>query len=315
MQVLVTGGAGFIGSHLAAALAASGAQVRALDDLSSGKRENLAGLPVELIVGDVAEMAVVRAAVSGCDLIFHQAAFVSAPRSITEPGLNQHSNVTGTFNVFEAARQAGVRRVVYASSAAVYGNLPDLPKRENDPLQLLTPYAAAKRMAEIMAESYHAAYGLELVGLRYMNVFGPRQDPASPYSGVLSIFCQAAIAGQGVTIFGDGEQTRDFVYVADVVRANLLAAQAPSPKLPDTPIFNVGQGKQTSLNQIVAMLAKMTGRPLPITYQPERAGDIKHSAADISQARERLGFVPETAVADGLNTTLDWFRNQAASDQ
>lgn len=308
MRVLVTGGAGFIGSHLAAAWVAAGASVRVLDDLSSGKRENLAGLPVELIVGDVAEMDVVATAVAGCDLIFHQAAFVSVPRSINEPALNQRSNVTGTFNLFEAARRAGVRRVVYASSSAVYGNLPGLPKRECDPLQLLTPYAAAKRAAEIMAESFNAAYGMEFVGLRYMNVFGPRQDPASPYSGVLSIFCQAAIAGQGVTIYGDGEQTRDFVYVADVVRANLLAAQAPASRLSPAPVFNVGCGEQTSLNQIVAMLSAITERPLPAVYQSERNGDIKHSMADISQAREKLGFGPETAVADGLRTTLDWFR-------
>lgn len=307
MRILVTGGAGFIGSHLTAALTADGAQVRVLDDFSSGQRENLAGLPVELIVGDVAEMDVVQTAVANCDLIFHQAALVSVPRSVTEPELNQHSNVTGTFNIFEAARQAGVKRIVYASSAAVYGNRPGLPKRETDPLQLITPYAAAKRTAEIMAESYNAAYGMEIIGLRYMNVFGPRQDPSSPYSGALSIFCQAAIAGQGVTIFGDGEQTRDFVYVGDVVQANLRAAALPNGRLPDTPVFNVGRGQQTSLNQIVAMLSEITGRPIHTAYQSERPGDIKHSVADISLAQGKLGFMPETAVKEGLRLTMDWF--------
>ncbi|MCP4424108.1 MAG: NAD-dependent epimerase/dehydratase family protein [Chloroflexi bacterium] len=308
MRVLVTGGAGFIGSHLAAALTADGAQVRALDNLSGGKRENLADLPVELIVGDVADMEMVKTAVSGCDLIFHQAAYVSAPRSLEEPDLNHRSNVTGSFNLFEAARQAGVKRVVFASSAAVYGNLPGLPKRENDPLQLLTPYAAAKRMNEIMAENYNAAYGMEIVGLRYMNVFGPRQDPSSSYSGVLSIFCQAAIARRGVTIYGDGEQTRDFVYVADVVQANLRAAATPSAQLPPRPVFNVGRGRQTSLNEIVAMLSEIVGQPIPATYAAERAGDIKRSVADIGLAQDSLGFKPETAVAAGLQATLNWFR-------
>lgn len=308
MRVLITGGAGFIGSHLAAALAAEGAQVRVLDDLSSGKRENLAGLPVELVVGDVAKMDVVETAVANCDLIFHQAALVSVPRSIREPELNQHSNVTGTFNIFEAARKAGVKRVVYASSAAVYGNLPGLPKHENDALQLLTPYAAAKRTAEIIAESYNAAYGMEIVGLRYTNVFGPRQDPSSPYSGVLSIFCRAAIAGHGITIFGDGEQTRDFIYVADVVQANLRAAQLPTNRLTHLPVFNVGRGRQTSLNQIVTMLSDIVGQPIPVVYKPERPGDIKHSVVDIGLARERLGFVPGTAVHEGLRATLNWFK-------
>ena len=311
MQVLVTGGAGFIGSHLTAALVAAGHDVRVLDNLSSGKRENLAGLPVELIVGDVAAMDDVETAVAGCDLVFHQAALVSVPRSIQEPELNQRSNVTGTFNLFEAARRAGVRRVVYASSAAVYGNLPGLPKREDSPLQLITPYAAAKRIAEVMAESYRAAYDMELVGLRYMNVFGPRQDPSSPYSGVLSIFCRAAVAGQGVNIFGDGEQTRDFVYVADVVQANLRAATTPARRLPTNPLFNVGRGQQTSLNQIVVLLSGITTRPIPINYQSERPGDIKHSVADIRAAREMLGYTPETAVADGLQATLDWFQAQS----
>lgn len=310
MHILVTGGAGFIGSHLAAALVAAGHQVRALDDLSSGHRENLAGLPVELIVGNVGEMAAVETAVTGIDLIFHQAALASVPRSIKEPQLNYKSNVAGTFNVFEAARQAGIKRIVYASSAAVYGQLPGLPKREDSPLQLLTPYAAAKSMGENLAASYNAAYGMEIVSLRYMNIFGPRQDPASPYSGVLSIFCQAVVDGSGVTIFGDGEQTRDYVYISDVVQANLRAAAVPFDRISDSPVYNVGSGQQTSLNEIIALLSQLAGRPIPVTYQMERFGDIRHSLADIRLAQEKLGFRAETAVLTGLEKTLAWFQIQ-----
>jgi len=306
MQVLVTGGAGFIGSHLTKALLAEGAAVRVLDNLSTGNRCNLAGLDVELIEGDVADWEVVRSAVSDCALVYHQAALVSVPRSLEQPQLNQRSNVTGFFNVIEAARQAAVKRVVYASSAAVYGNLPQLPNRESDPLAPITPYAAAKRMGEVLAGSYAAAYGLEVIGLRYMNVFGPRQDPSSPYSGVLSIFCRAVLENRGVTIHGDGEQTRDFIYVADVVQANLRAARIAAQHLSDEPVFNVGRGKQTSLNQIVALLQEIAERPLPVSYSAERPGDIKHSVADISRARQMLGFEPKTTVKEGLAATLAW---------
>lgn len=309
MRVLVTGGAGFIGSHLVTALANDGHHVRVLDDLSSGRRENLAGLPVELVVGDVGEMDVVATAVAHCDLIFHQAALVSVPRSIQEPDRNHHSNVNGSFNVFEAARHAGIKRIIYASTAAVYGQLPGLPKREDSPLQMLTPYAASKRMGELLAASYNYAYGMEIISLRYMNVFGPRQNPASPYSGVLSIFCQAAVNGKGVTIFGDGEQTRDFVYVSDVVQANLRAAAVPAAQLRDSLIFNVGRGQQTSLNEIVTQLSQLTGQAIPITHQPARPGDIKHSVADVGLAQEKLGFVAETAVPTGLKNTLAWLRS------
>jgi UDP-glucose 4-epimerase len=309
-RVLVTGGAGFIGSHLTAALVAQGAQVRVLDDLSTGSRQNLDGLPVTLIEGDVADAAVVRTAVDGCDLVLHQAALVSVPRSITEPALHHQSNVIGSFNVFEAARQAGVRRLVYASSSAVYGDQPGLPKREDDPVAPISPYGVGKRMNELLAVSYAAVYGLELVGLRYMNVFGPRQDPSSPYSGVLSLFCRAAIAGQRCTIYGDGRQTRDFIYVDDVVRANLLAAALPAERLPAQAVFNVGYGQQTSLNQIVEILGVLTGRPLATVYEAERPGDIKHSVADISRAQRILGFQPQTTLEEGLRATLAWFRGQ-----
>lgn len=306
-QILVTGGAGFIGSHLTAALAAQGASVRVLDNLSSGFRENLNGLDVAFIEGDIADFAVVATAVSGCDLIFHQAALVSVPRSLKDPALNQQTNVTGTFNVLEAARQAGVPRVVYASSAAVYGNKTTLPHRETEPVAPLTPYAAAKQMNETMAQTYAVAYGLETIGLRYMNVFGPRQDPSSPYSGVLSIFCRAALNGQTCIIHGDGEQTRDFIFVDDVVQANLLAARLPVAQIPKPAVFNVGRGVQTSLNAIIEMLGEIMERPLPTEHQATRQGDIRHSVAAIDRACNLLGFASQEAVLSGLQKTVAWF--------
>jgi nucleoside-diphosphate-sugar epimerase len=310
MRVLVTGGAGFIGSHLVKALIADGATVRVLDDLSSGSRANLQDVPVEFIEGSIVDWETVRAAVDGCELVFHQAAVVSVPYSIEDPWTTYQTNVTGTFNVFEAARQARLRRVVYASSSAVYGNLPGIPKREESKLAAISPYAATKQMNEVLAGSYTAAYGMELVGLRYMNVFGPRQDPSSPYSGVLSIFCQAMVDDRQCTIHGDGEQTRDFVFVADVVQANLLSSSVPLAKLPRGAIFNVGRGEQTSLNEIVDMLTELANKPLPVIYGEERAGDIKHSVADIRRARHVLGFTPQTSVLEGLRQTLDWFGRQ-----
>lgn len=309
MQVLVTGGAGFIGSHLTAALVAQGHTVRVLDNLSSGKRANLVGIPAELIVGDIRDGTVVQTAVSGCDLVFHLAALVSVPQSVENPLLNHQVNVDGTFQVFDAARQAGVSRVVYASSAAVYGNLPKLPKEECDPLAPISPYAAAKLMNETMARVYHTVYDLELVGMRYMNVFGPRQDPSSPYSGALSIFCQAAIQGKTITIFGDGSQTRDFIYVTDVVQAMIQAMLVDRSRLGETAVFNVGRGQQTSLNEIVSMLSEIVGHELPVRYGPTRIGDIQHSVADIGRARNQLNFQPQVTVVDGLYTTLTWFRN------
>jgi UDP-glucose 4-epimerase len=306
-KVLITGGAGFIGSHLAGAFVAAGAGVRVLDDLSTGSLDNLEALPVELVVGDICDPEVVDRAVQGCDLLIHQAALVSVPKSIENPALTYRTNVTGTFNLFEAARQEGIRRVVYASSSAVYGNLPGLPKREDDALEAGTPYAASKLMIENLANAYRASYGMDIAGLRYMNVFGPRQDPSSPYSGVLSLFCQAAISGDLCTVYGDGEQTRDFIYVNDVVQANLLAAKAPADKLPDPAIFNIGRGEQNSLNQILDMLAELTGGKISVAYEAARPGDIKHSVADINRARKCLDFRPEVSVVDGLRDTLEWF--------
>ncbi len=306
MRVLVTGGAGFIGSHLVDALIARGDSVRILDNFSTGSMDNV-NAAAELVQGDVSDWETVRTAVTDCDLVFHEAALVSVPYSIENPTLNHETNVTGTFNVFEAARQEEIRRVVYATSSAVYGNRPGLPKLESDPPAPISPYAAAKLMTEQYAAAFNACYDIECVGLRYMNVYGPRQNPGSPYSGVLSIFAERAMKGQGVTVHGDGGQTRDFVNVRDVVQANLLASTAAFD--PAACIFNVGLGEQTSLNQIVDVLGTITGAPLAVTYGDERPGDIRHSCADITQARQTLSFDPQVDLLTGLRETLAWFES------
>ncbi|MDJ0753296.1 MAG: NAD-dependent epimerase/dehydratase family protein [Ardenticatenaceae bacterium] len=303
-RVLVTGGAGFIGSHLVARLDADGVEVLVLDNLSTGSLDNLAGLNYQFFEGDIADFDILKRAAAGCDLIFHQAAMVSVPQSLAHPDLNHRSNIIGNSNLFEAARQAGVGRVVYASSAAVYGNRPGLPKKENDSTESLTPYSAGKLFSEILGQTYLNAYGLESVGLRYMNVFGPRQDPSSPYSGVLSIFCQAALNDGVCKVFGDGEQTRDFIYVEDVVQANLKAAFAPANQLGDNYIFNIGRGEQTSLNHILRVLGELTGKAINVIYMEERHGDIRHSVADISAARKVLKFDPQVTIKEGLKQTL-----------
>jgi len=307
MNALVTGGAGFIGSHLTAALLANGHTVSVFDNLSTGKQVNLAGLRVNFIKGELTDLEAVKKAVIGHDVVFHLAGMVSVPRSIAEPGLNHQINVTGTFNLFEAARLTGVRRVVYASSAAVYGAEPTLPAKEDSTVVPMSPYGAAKYIAEIYALAYAAVYPeIEFVGLRYMNVYGPRQDPSSPYSGVLSIFCQAVLNGRTCTIFGDGQQTRDFVYVSDIVEANLLAARKPLPQR--AVVFNVGCGQQTSLNQIVTLLSELGPAPLKAIYVDERPGDIRHSVADISFISQSLGFAPKVSLREGLRETLNWFK-------
>ena len=304
MQVLVTGGAGFIGSHLVEALLQRGDKVHVLDNLSTGKWEYLDGLPLEWIQGDIEDWPTVQRAVQGCDLIFHLAALVSVPRSVAEPQLNHSVNVTGTFQIFEAARQAGLKRLVYASSAAVYGDAPVLPSTESISPRPITPYGLAKYLNEQYAAVYNHTYGTEFIGLRYFNVYGPRQDPGSPYSGVLTLFCQAVMTGKGVTVHGDGQQTRDFVYVMDVVSANLAAADVPwRAGMPA--VFNVGSGKQTSLQQILEKIK--LSYPLPVTYGPERAGDIRHSVAEVALAKQWLNFVPEVALTTGLQKTVDWF--------
>ena len=304
MRVLVTGGAGFIGSHIVDALLANGHEVRVFDNLSTGTRTNVA-TSAELLIGDIRDYDAVRAAVEGCDLVYHEAALVSVPLSVERPLDNHAINTTGTVNVFEAARCAGVRRVVFASSAAVYGEPETMPIAESAKLNPLSPYALSKLMNEQLAQLYNELYGMEIVGLRYMNVFGPRQRADSPYSGVISIFLDRVRNGQPLTIHGDGEQTRDFIAVADVVRANIHAGTAPFSHA----IANVGRGKQTTVKELVEVIQTVVGNQVEVSYGESRAADIRHSCADTRRATE-WGFSAETALNAGLSQTYRWLNAQ-----
>ncbi|HXR98004.1 MAG TPA: NAD-dependent epimerase/dehydratase family protein [Terriglobales bacterium] len=304
MRSLVTGGAGFIGSAVVRALLARGDEVRVLDNFSTGKRENLTGLAgaVEILAGDLLDADALRRAVAGREAVFHLAAKVSVPQSVAMPLEDQRTNCEGTLRLLQAAAAAGVGRLVYSSSAAVYGDNPRLPLVESEAPRPLSPYGVSKCAGELYARMFSAAYGLEAVALRYFNVFGPRQDPNSPYSGVLSRFMDATRRGEPVTIFGDGRQTRDFIYVEDVARANLLAQEAPGLA---GEVFNVGRGEATSLLQIAELLAQLTGTgDRAPRFEPARAGDIVHSLADIGKARQRLGFAPRWTVEAGLRAML-----------
>jgi len=307
MRVLVTGGAGFIGSNLVDALVARGDEVVVLDDLSTGKRENLAaaGDGVRLIVGSVADAETVEAAAAGCELIYHEAAIASVQRTVEAPLDTNLVNLGGTLNVLEAARAAGVRRVVFAGSAATYGDNPDMPLRESATPRPLSPYAIEKLASEQYVKVWAELFGLETVTLRYFNVFGPRQDPGSPYSGVISIFVDRLLRGMAPTIFGDGGQTRDFVYVADVVRANLLAGTQPGVS---GRTFNIAGGGQTSLLELYGHLRDLIGGPERPAFAEARAGDIRHSLADIGAARSALGYAPSVSVAAGLSRLVDSLR-------
>lgn len=303
-RVLVTGGCGFIGSHLCEALLAAGANVRVLDNLSSGRESNLGDARggLELRLGDVRDAEAVRSAMEGVEWVFHEAALVSVADSVARPRACHEINATGTLQVLEAAKAAGARRVVLASTAAVYGNDPVLPKREDFPPRPASPYAAAKSAAEGWMAVYAGLYGLETVILRYFNVYGVRQDPSSPYSGVISRFVEALRAGRRPVVFGDGNQTRDFVAVGDIVRANLLAASQPDAGSGEA--FNIGSGEPVSLLTVLGVLGEAAGRVLEPEFRPERAGDIRHSAADIGLARRRLGFEPRIGLGEGLRSLL-----------
>lgn len=306
MKTLIIGGAGFIGSHIAEALLNKNRPVRILDNFRSGHRKNLAGLDVEIIEGDIADFKTVYQAMVGCDLVFQMAALVSVPHSIKDPELNHQINVTGAYNVFEAARQHGIKRVVYASSAAVYGDKPELPCTLSATVNPISPYAAAKYMNELYAATYNRAYGTEFIGLRYFNVYGPRQDPTSPYSGFLSICCDFIVKGKELTIFGDGEQTRDFVYVTDVAQANILASETEFS--PEKSVFNIATGRSASLNQVLDTFNQITDQGIRYQYGPSRAGDIPRSAADISHTIKHLNFTPQQPLEDGLAQTLKWYQ-------
>ncbi|MEK7530364.1 MAG: NAD-dependent epimerase/dehydratase family protein [Patescibacteria group bacterium] len=301
-NVLVTGGAGFVGSYLVRALIKEGVQVRVVDDLSTGKRERLSGLPVEFIEASLFEREKWRPLLAGVDTIFHLAARTSAPESILNP-LDTHAvNVSGTVVVLEEARTAAVQRVVYAGSAAVYGDEPSLPKREDSPIAPQSPYGLTKYMGEEYCRLYTQVFGLSTVILRYMNIVGAGQDPKSGYAAVIPIFVQKVRDGQPLSISGDGTQTRDFVSVDDVVRANILAARADGVS---GETFNIGTGVETSLNDFVEALARASGTSSQVMYDPPRPGDIYRSVADVTKARERLGFVAEVPFNEAVRRAFN----------
>ena len=303
---LVTGGAGFIGSHLAEELVRRGERVRVVDSFITGKRDNLKHIPgVELIEGDLADLAVAQRAVAGVDYVLHQAAIPSVPRSVQDPITSNRANIDASLNVLVAARDAGVRRVVYAGSSSAYGDTPTLPKVETMGTAPLSPYALQKLVAEQYCQMFTRLYGLETVTIRYFNVFGPRQDPSSPYSGVISLFIRALVEGRPPTIYGDGEQTRDFTYVANVVDGVLRACTASGAS---GEVINVATGGRISLNQLFNALKGLTGADVNPIYAEPRAGDVRDSQADISKARSLLGYQPLVALDQGLEQTVAWFR-------
>ncbi|MCI0682534.1 MAG: SDR family oxidoreductase [Gemmataceae bacterium] len=306
---LVTGGAGFIGSHLVDALLGEGHEVRVLDNFVTGSKANLARSrsSIELIEGDVIDLDLVQRATRGVDIVFHQAALASVPRSVADPIATHHACATGTLHVLAAAREAGVRRVVYAASSSAYGNKEELPKRETDPPQPLSPYAAAKLAGEHYCVAFTKVYGLETVRLRYFNIFGPRQSPHGPYAAVIPLFIEAMLAGRSPTIHGDGTQSRDFTFVADAVQANLLAATAP--RAPGK-LYNVACGQRTSLLRLVELLNQCLKTEIKPVHTKPRAGDVQHSQADIAAAMTDLGYRPRTSLEDGLGACLDYIRSQ-----
>ena len=304
---VVTGGAGFIGSHLAEALVARGERVRVADSFITGHRGNLAALGhgIDLVEGDLADEAVARRAVAGADYVLHQAAIPSVPRSVADPITSHRANVDATLQILVAARDAGVKRVVYAASSSAYGDTPEMPKREDMPTNPLSPYALQKLIGEQYMQMFTALYGLETVSIRYFNVFGPRQDPSSPYSGVIALFVTALLEGAAPTITGDGEQTRDFTYVANIVDGVLLAATAPRAS---GEVINVATGRQISINELARALGTIIGNSTPPVHIEARTGDVRHSLADITKARDRLGYEPTVDLEEGLRRTVEWYR-------
>jgi len=311
----VTGGAGFIGSHLTEELLRRGHQVRVADNFSTGKRENIdaavrasgvtAPAAIDIVEGDLADLEVARRAVEGSQFVLHQAAIPSVPRSVKDPISSNRANIDGTLNVLVAARDAGVKRVVFAGSSSEYGDTPTLPKHEAMPTNPLSPYALQKVVGEEYLRLFTRLYGLETVSIRYFNVFGPRQDPGSPYSGVISLFIKWLLAGQAPTIYGDGGQTRDFTYVANVVDGVLRACEAPGAS---GEAINVATEGRISLNELLAVLQGIIGTNLVATYGPPRVGDVRDSQASIDKARRLLGYAPIVPFEEGLRRTVAWFR-------
>src|SRR5919198_4362035 len=308
---LVTGGAGFIGSHLAEELVRRGHRVRVVDSLITGKRRNLDHISgVEFLEGDLAETNVAARAVQGMDYVLHQAAIPSVPRSVRDPITSNRANVDASLNILVAARDAGVKRLVYAGSSSAYGNTPTLPKREDMPTNPLSPYALQKLVAEQYCQLFTQLYGFETVTIRYFNVFGPRQDPSSPYSGVISLFASALLEGRRPVIYGDGEQTRDFTYVANVVDGVLRAAEAPGVS---GEMVNVATGTRISLNELLRVMNTIVGTSIQPIYKEPRPGDVRDSQADITKAKKLLGYTPIVGLEEGLRHTLDWCRTAGAA--
>lgn len=308
---LITGIAGFIGSSLARAVLAQGDQVRGIDNLATGKRENLEEIRerIDFRESDILDLERVRAACEGVDYVLHQAAIPSVPKSVLDPLGSNRANVDGTVNVLVAARDAKVKRVVYAASSSAYGETPTLPKQEDMTPSPISPYAVAKLAGEYYMTSFYRCYGLETVSLRYFNVFGPRQDPTSQYSGVLAKFISLMLQGEQPTIYGDGTQSRDFTYIDNVVSGNLLACRAPAAEAAGR-VFNLATASRIDLNQTFEALKQLTGFSGTAKYAPERSGDIKHSLADISRAEKYLGYKPHVNFEQGLKKTVGWYRTQ-----
>ncbi len=313
MKYLVTGGAGFIGSHIVEILVKKGHSVRVLDNFSSGSRSNLDAVHgnsmLDIVEGDVRDAELVRRLATGIDGIFHQAALVSVPQSLEQPALSFDINVRGAVAVLESARLAGVRRVVLASSAAVYGNSTALPLSESIQTNPLSPYALDKCTMEHYADQYHRLYGLETTVLRYFNVYGPRQSPASSYSGVISLFLDRVGCGKGITVFGDGEQSRDFAHVLDVVQLNIAAMTEYNAT---HRIYNVGSGHETTINELIEILSEVAGHRPPVSYAPARTGDIRRSCADIRLARGELGYQPQWNLRRGLQSLVSSIRSSVS---
>jgi UDP-glucose 4-epimerase len=307
-QYLITGVAGFIGSNIARALLLRGEKVRGLDNFSTGKRENLADLTgIDFREADLLDLPAVTEACRGVDYVFHEAAIPSVPRSVEDPIGSNLANTDGTLNLLVAARDANVKRVVYASSSALYGDTPTLPKHEGMLPNPISPYAVGKLTGEYYMTCFYRCYGLQAVSLRYFNVFGPHQDPSSMYSGVLARFISQMLAGQQPTIFGDGEQSRDFTFIENVVHANLLACEAPPERVCGR-AFNAATGQRVTLNEIFGVLKKLTGYSGEANYAPERPGDIKHSLSDSSLAERQFGYKPQISFEEGLRRTVAWYR-------
>lgn len=312
-KYLVTGVAGFIGSNIAHALVERGEEVRGVDNFSHGRRENITAIlsSIDFREADITDLDAMRSACQGVDFVLHQAALGSVPRSMATPLASNHANVVGTLTVLQAARETGVKRVVYASSSSIYGDTPTLPKRETMPPNPISPYAVSKYAGELYAQSFQKVLGVETVCLRYFNVFGPRQHPTSQYAAVIPIFIRSMLLGEQPTIFGDGTQSRDFTFIDNVVSANVLACQAPTGAVGGR-VFNIAAGSNFSLNTVYSLLQQLTGFAKPAIYAPERSGDVRDSLADTTQAQQAMGYKTLVEFKEGLRLTVEWYRRGEA---